>query len=112
MATSFFVTANETPSRFYDRVNDGDAVTYSFDFRPWQDDNATITGVTWALEAGNAVVGTATTTSGVSTSTVTFSDPGKSLISVTAATASAQKRVYLEVVAKGDGITDDYGLSC
>ena len=112
MSTKFYVTSEDNPDKLFSRVNKNDAVTYSFDFRPWQEDNHTITSVTWTLEAGNASLGTPSTTSGVSTCLVTFSNAGKSLISVKATTSTEVKKVFLAVLAKDEllAATDDYGL--
>lgn len=112
MATEFYVTAENNPLKHFDVVNKGDAVTYSFDFRPWQEDNSNISSVTWTVEAGNAAVSGASQSSGLATALVTFSDAGKSLISILATTSSQKKKVYLEVLAKDQLLasTDDYGF--
>lgn len=112
MATEFYVTAENIPKRYYDITNKGDAVTYSFDFTPWQEDNHAITSVTWTVEAGNVAVSGQALTSGVATALLTFSDAGRSLVSILATTATEKKKVFLEVLARDQLQTfaDDYGF--
>ena len=111
MPTSFYVTSNNITEIRKDVTNKGDAVTYSFDFTPWQEDNSAITGVTWTLESGNAAISGEVLTSGVATALVTFSDAGRSLISILATTAAQKKKIFLEVRAKDyTANADDYGF--
>lgn len=111
MSTDFYVTSENNPQRFKDVVEKGDAVTYSFDFTSWQEDNSDITSATWTVESGNAAVSGAQETSGVTTALVTFASAGRSLISITAATGTQTKKVFLEALAKDQVLlADDYGV--
>jgi hypothetical protein len=111
MTTSFIVTAKGAPDYFRDNVSKGDADTYSFDFTPWQEANHTITSATWTVESGNASVSGKVLASGVASALVTFTDPGRSLISILATTATEKKKAWLEVVAKDQSVcVDDYGF--
>lgn len=110
MSTNFTVTALNNPERFQDKVSKGDAVTYEFDFTPWEEDNHTITNVTWTLESGTAAISGQNLTDGVATALLTFNDTGKSIVSVLATTATEKKKVWLEVLAKDQSLcVDDYG---
>lgn len=111
MPTSFVLPSKTRIDTFRDNVSIGDAVTYEIDCRPWQGDNSTITSVTWTVEAGNAAISGQSLTSGVATALVTFTDSGKSLISILITTATQKKKVWLEVLAKNMQVyMDDYGL--
>lgn len=108
---TYVVTAQAKPDHYYDNVSKGDVTAYTVDFTPWQEDNHTITSVTWTLEAGNGAISGAALVSGVASALFTTSDTGRSLISITANSATEKKRIWLEVLAKDVGIyTDDYGL--
>lgn len=113
MATNFVVTSSNNPQIFKDVGFKDGAILYSFDFTPWQDDNGTVTSVTWTVMAGSATVSSAALTSGVATALVTFGSPGGTLIQVKAVTASSGTYIaYLDVLAKDPNIpTNDYGLS-
>lgn len=110
MSTAFTITAKGRPDIFSDNVSMGDEVTYSIDFTPWQEANHTITSATWTVEAGNAAVSGDALTSSVATAQVTFSDAGRSLISVLAATATEKKKIWLDLRAtdRNCGVVD-YG---
>lgn len=111
MSTDFVVSAKSNPSKVSSNVCKGDAVTYEFDFTPWQEDNSTITSVTWTLESGSAAISNKVLTSGVATALVTFTDAGRNIISVLAATATEKKKVFLDVTARDQQlIADDYGF--
>ena len=112
MATSFVVTASRNPQIFKDVGFKDGAIKYSIDFTPWQDDNATVTGVTWTVISGSATVSGEALTSGVATALVTFGSEGGTLIQIKATTASSGIYVlYLEVLAKDpNSATDDNGF--
>lgn len=112
MSTDFYVVAKAKPDRFQDNVSKGDAVTYSVDFTPWQEENSNITSVTWTSGSGQAAISGQVLTSGVATALITFSQAGKNLISVLATTATQKKKVWLEIYAEDvDSEPDDYGAN-
>lgn len=112
MPDKFYVTAKAKPDYFTDNVSKGDAVTYDFDFTPWQEDNHTITSVTWTVEAGNASVSGQNLTAGVASALISFPDSGRTLISVLAQTATEKKKIWLTAVAKDlTGGPTDYGFN-
>lgn len=110
MSTDLVVTAKNNPQRFQANLSKGDAEAVEIDFRPWQEDNATITNVTWTLESGSAAISGQTLISGVASALLTFAEAGRSIVSILATTATAKKKVWLEVYARDQQlIVDDYG---
>lgn len=112
MATDFVITAKNNPQILRDVGMKDGATVYSLDFTPWQDDNGTITAVTWTVIAGSATVSSAALTSGVATALVTFGSEGGTLIQIKATTASSGIYIaYLDVLAKDpNSATEDSGL--
>lgn len=111
MSTDFTVATKTRVDRFVDNVSIGDVVNYQFDFRPWQDDNATITSATVTSEYGNNGVSSVVNTSGVITFTATYNSAGKSLFSILVNTATVKKKVWLEVLIRDkQNMADDYGI--
>lgn len=112
MSTQYVVTSKLNPARFLDKVSKGDAVTYSFDFSPWQEDNHTIVGTpVWTVESGYASVSGQAIVAGVTTALVTFNQAGRSIISILASTTTEKKKIWLEVYAEDQFLAlDDYGL--
>lgn len=112
MATEFYVTANRKPDQYSDNVSLNDAVTYSFDFSPWAEDNSNVSSVTWTVESGQAAVSGQALASNVASALLTFSSSGKNLISILATTATQKKKIWLETYVKDVNIyPDDYGLN-
>jgi len=113
MSTDYTVTAKGKPDIFYDNVSIGDAKSYAFDFTPWQEDNNTITSVTWVIEQGAPAINNQSLSGGIASALMTFSQSGKSLVSITADTGTEKKKVWLEVNAKDleDNFNQDYGMS-
>ena len=110
MAKTFYVPAGAKPDRYVDSVSIGDVVTYRFDITPWQEDNSTVTTVTWTNEAGQASISDEALTSGVATANVTFNESGRNIISLQINTATQKKKIWLNVYAKDhDRYIDDYG---
>lgn len=111
MSTSFTVTATSKPNNRTDNVSVGDIVKYEFDFRPWQEDNDTITAVTWTTESGQVAISSQAHTSGVASALLSFPQSGNNLVSVLATTATVKKKVWLEVYARDEtSPADDYGI--
>lgn len=111
MSTDYTITAKGSPDVFLDRVSVGDAVKYVFDFSPWQEDNNTITSVTWSIEKGMLTIEEQALSNGVASALVTFSQSGKSLVGIIADTGSEKKKAWLEVSAKDAHVNnevDDY----
>lgn len=111
MSTDFVIAAKPKPDRFQDNVSVGDAVTYSFDFTPWQEENNTITSVTWESKYGQVGISNQQLIAGVATALLTYSTRGNNLVAVLATTATQSKKVWLEVKAKDvQYYPDDYGI--
>jgi hypothetical protein len=112
MSTSFTLPAKTHFDTFKDNVSIGDIVTYEIDCSPWEDDNSTITSATWTVESGQASISGQSVTDGVVSANVTFSQSGKTLISVLLVTAVQKKKFWIQVLSKDlqQGTTDDYGL--
>ena len=112
MTTEIVVSAKNNVARHQVNVSLGDVEPCEIDFRPWQEDNATITSATWTVESGNVAISGEALVSGLASALLTFASAGRSMISVLATTASAKKKVYLEVYAKDQRLeTDDYGVN-
>ena len=113
MSTNFTITAKSNPELFKDVAMKDGVKTYSFDFKPWAEDNHDVTTVTWTVKSGQAAVSGAALSSNVATAKVTFSEAGGSLIQIKGATASNETYVaYLDVMAKDPNANyaNDYGV--
>lgn len=113
MATEFTLTAENNPEIFRDIAMKDGKKTYSFDFKPWAEENHDITTVTWTVKAGQAAVSGQALASNVATALVTFSQEGGNLIQIKGATASNEVYIaYLDVLAKDPqaATVNDYGL--
>lgn len=110
MTTTWNVAARNNAMRHQLNVSKGDAEAVRVDFTPWQEDNATITSATWTLESGSAAISGQALVAGVASALLTFSQAGRSIISILATTATAKKKVWLEVYARDQQLAaDDYG---
>lgn len=113
MATEFTITAEKNPEIFRDVAMKDGKKTYSFDFKPWAEENHDVTTVTWTVKAGQVAISGAALTSNVATALATFSEEGGNLIQIKAATASNEVYVaYIDVLAKDPAVltNNDYGL--
>jgi hypothetical protein len=109
---TYTITTNNRKNKFNDRVSIDDAVPYQFDFTPWQEDFGTITGVTVVAERGLVGVTNIENNNGLVSAVLTFSDQGKALVTFLVTTATAKKKVWLEVYAKDyENEPDDYGFA-
>lgn len=107
---SFYVYSRYDVQRYTDVASKGDTKKYSFDFNGWQDDNDTVTGVTWNIDSGQVTLGTQTLSGGVATLLVTFNEAGRALIDGVATTASGiTKKVWLSLRSFDEHLVyDDY----
>ncbi len=112
MSTDFVLPTKTHFDTFKDNTSIGDVITYRIDATPWEDDNSTITSATWTVEAGQAAISSEAVASGIVSANVTFSQSGKSLISILLTTATQKKKVWLQVLCRDlqNETTDDYGL--
>lgn len=111
MSIAFQIPAKSKKNKFTDTVSINDAVSYEIDFTPWQEDNNTITGVTWEVETGTVSIISEVLSSGVASALLTFNQQGRHLISVLADTGTEKKKIWLEIYAKDYEIEpDDYGV--
>lgn len=115
MSTDFVITSENNPARFRDSVAKGEAITYRFDFTPWQEDNSPIISVTWNVESGQAAITGETLVNGIATALITVAESGGSLTKITANTGTEIKVVSLDILAKDAArptASDDYGRRC
>lgn len=112
MSTDFTLTSKTRVDSFKDNVSIGDAITYAFDLTPWQEDNAAVTGVTWTLDRGEATIGTPALAAGIATALIAFTTHGCVLIALLITTATAVKKVWLEILVRDEqnNLVNDYGL--
>jgi len=111
MTNSFVIRANGNPQKFTDVTFKGAAVTYSFDFAPWAEDNSTVTSVSWSVESGDASISGATLTGTMASALVTTPEAGRSVIKITATTGTEKYVAYLDVLAKDlQCPVSDYGF--
>lgn len=112
MSVRFTLTSKTKVDVFRDTASIGDVVKYEFDCTAWQDDNDTITSVTWALESGQASIASQALSSGLVSGIVTLSQSGKALISLLLNTATRKKKIWLEIGVKDlEMPADDYGFT-
>lgn len=111
MAKDFVITAEHNPEVFRTvEMKDG-ADTYSLDFAPWAEDNNTVTGATWTVEAGQASISGEALASNVASALISFPQEGRSLIKIDAETGTESYVVFIRVMAKDPKTQhDDYGL--
>ena len=100
MSTDFVITSENNPQVFRDTRSKGEAVTYSFDFTPWVEDNAALSTVTWTVEAGQATISGDQFPSNIVSALVSFPESGGSLIKIVADTTSQIYVVWLDILAK------------
>ncbi len=111
MTTRFTITSENNPQKFFDVSFKDAAITYRLDFNPWAEDNHDVITATWTVKAGSATISGETLVSNVATALITFSDAGRSLIQVKAATSAETYVAYLDVLAKDPQLPiGDYGL--
>lgn len=112
MSVRFVLTSKTKVDVFRDTASLNDVIKYEFDLTPWQDDNATVTSVTWTVESGEASIASAALASGVASALVTLNQAGKALISLLINTASVKKKIWLEIGVKDlEMPSDDYGFT-
>lgn len=111
MATRFTLTAKKNPDIFTDKVSVGDVGLYYIDLRPWEADNATVTGVTWTVRDGNVSISNRSLSGGVAHAHLTFTGVGRSVIEIEVSTATAKKIISLIIEVRDSAspyITDPY----
>ena len=107
----YVITAENENKVFRDQTFKDEALTYSFDFSPWAEDNGTVTTVTWTVKSGSATVSGTALASNVATGVVTFGGTGSNLIQIKATNGTETKIVYLDALAKDpQSGTIDYGM--
>jgi deoxyhypusine synthase len=114
MSVNFTLTSKTRVDQFRDSASLGDVISYSIDCTPWQEDNATITGVTFTALSGAAVsITSPLVASGVVSAILNFTQAGRSLVSILLTTASGlTKKIWLEINVKDVQLpADDYGLN-
>ena len=112
--TTFYV-GNDTRFQVRDILHfKGDIKEHKVDYSLWVDDNATVTGVTWTVEEGQATISGEALASNVSTITLTTSEMGSSMIKAVCTDGTHSEAIYIQVVAKDPkpfGMPiDDYGF--
>lgn len=112
MSVSFTLTTKTRVDEFKDTASINDAIVYEFDLTPWQEDNATIVSVDWALQSGNAAISDQALVAGVASALVTFNTRGRVIIALLISTATSVKKIWLEVRVKDIhmSMSDDYGF--
>lgn len=103
------ITSNPTDVT-EDRVSINDVKKYELDLAPWLVDKGTVSSIVWKVESGNGP-GIATPTE--ESTLITFSQSGKSLISILVTTSTGeQKKIWLKVRAMDrNQYVDDYGMN-
>lgn len=113
MSVQFTLSSKTKLDTYKDSASIGDAITYSFDLTPWQEDNSNITSVSWSVEGGygNASISNESLVGGIASALITFNQRGKSLVAIQINSATQKKKVWLEVNVKDLQIqADDYGI--
>jgi hypothetical protein len=111
MSKKYKIAAKGRKNKFADNLSLNDAESYEFDFSAWQEDNNTITSATWTVESGQVSITNEALASGVASALLTFSEQGKSLVSVLVDTGTEKKQIWLEVYAKNyEDQATDYGI--
>ena len=113
MSVSFTLASKPSIDVFRDTASEGDTKTYEFDLTAWQEENSTVTDVTWTVEGGTASISNEQLSAGTASALINFSSKTKTLISILITTANETKKLWLDVSVKklttfSGG--DDYGF--
>jgi len=100
MATKFTINANNNLQKLRDVAFIGSSTTYEFDFRPWGDDNNSVSSVTWETVSGDATVSNKTLTNQVASALITFPSARRSIIKITASSSAEVYVLFLDILAK------------
>lgn len=84
---------------YMDRIYIGEVEKYEFDFSAWAEDNANLTSVAWSIEEGEGSIANEALTSNVASATISKSQEGKCLVSITGTAGTQTKKVYLSIKA-------------
>jgi hypothetical protein len=103
MAKTFYITTHTRQQRLTLLASEGDIQTVSLDFTAWAEDNAALTTATWAVVSGSATVAGQALASSVASARITTTDPGTSVISITATDGTRTKVVFIRVACKDPG---------
>lgn len=86
----------------------GDITRCEFDFAPWEEDNSTITSVTWVIKSGSVDISDKTLVDGLASAILSFQTVDVVNIEVTAVTATVKKVIRLKVRVGNEEYTDGY----
>lgn len=80
---------------------EGQAETVNINLGPWEEDNDSVSSVTWSLEQGSASISNENLSSSVASAVITGNSDGKSLIKVTFTTSGNSVLIhYLSVYVR------------
>lgn len=103
------IPANSTKNIFEARVSKGDIVTYEIDFTAWEEDNNTITSVTWLTESGGIGISNIVLNNGITTALLDFTDCCDGLVSVVVDTGTEKKKIWFRIRSEDhDNFSSDY----
>ena len=110
MTVSFTLASRNKVSTFSDNAHKGDVTNYTLDCSPWAEDNGAMVTAVWTVETGGASISNQTLVSGIAAARVTFNERGYVQLSLLASTATASKKVYLNILVDDETLRgDDYG---
>jgi len=112
MAENYTLRASNNPDVIRDTALINSAKTFSFNVSPWQENNNTVTSVTWTLKSGQAAITGAALAANVASALLTFGEAGRSKVQVKFTTTVETFVIYLDILVKDPnaGIVEDYGI--
>ena len=111
MAYDFVITPNRTRQLFRALAFKDEVMKVSFDVDPWEEDNGTVTTVTWTVKAGGATISGQALASSVASALITFAESGGTLIQIKFTDGTHTVVAHLDILAKDPNrAVNDYGL--
>jgi len=112
MSIDFNLTSKTNGDRFTANVSKDDVAKFNINVKAWIEDNDEISNVTWTTESGQGGISDTAIEDGVISGLVSFSQSGRTNISILLETlAGMKKKIWLVVgVEDGQVYQDDYGM--
>lgn len=103
---TFYITRDRRLDPIPLRMHEGDIETINFDLRAYEEDNGTVTTVTW--ESGTLGVTNKTLTSQVASGNISASQTGRYTTKVTFDTGTLKTSRTLRITVVDETLTNDY----
>lgn len=93
------------------RSNKSETHTIQLDYRPWEDDNGTVSSVSWTVKSGQVTIANESLSSGIAEATILTSEIGSAMVKIEATAGNNILNHYLKIHTKDPNtVTNDYGI--